>query len=292
MRWHKIGRILALCGALMVTFGLSTLPAQGAESAPLPHPRLAPSPRPTLGPTSRQRGGGEAAPAEGRITGTIINLTTGAPVPGVPVKIGDAVILSDANGNYDLWVLPGPYSVALALNPEQGIPDQVQQVVDIVANQTTILHLNFRAQPTPSVAPSATSAAPKATATAVKPTAVEGRTRPRAAPRLPRTAAQESNAWFWMLFGALLVVGGVALEYGRTRRPPPPARATASANRTTAGAGRTRTGYDNARLLARLLASDLQNTRPVRARATESELLLAALLTADTGGDQRLEIRD
>jgi len=271
MRWYKIGRILAVCGALMVTFGLSALPAQGAEPAPLAHPLLAPSPRPTLGPPSRQRGGGQSAPAEGRITGTIIDLTTGAPVPGVQVKIGDAIVLSDANGNYDLWVLPGPYTVALALSPQQGIPDQEQQIVDVVANQTTVLHLNFHTL----LAPSATPAAPKATA---KP--VEGRTKPRnaprspATPRLPRTGEQESNAWLWMVFGALFVMGGVALEYGRGRRAPQLARATASV-------GRTRSSYDNARLLARLLASDMQSTLLVRARAAESDLLLAALLAAD-----------
>jgi LPXTG-motif cell wall-anchored protein len=283
MRWHKIGRILAVCGALMVVFGLSALPAQGAESAPLAHPLLAPSPRPTLGPTSRQRGGGQSTLAEGRITGTIINLTTGAPVPGVQVKIGDAVVFSDANGNYDLWVLPGPYSVELALSPEQGLPDQDQQIVDIMANQTTVLHLNFHTLP----APSATPAAPKATATPVKhATPVEGRAKPRnvprspTTPRLPRTGEQESNAWLWMAFGALLVMGGVALEYGRMRRAPQWVRATASV-------GRTRSGYDNARLLARLLASDMQNTRPVRARAAESDLLLAALLAADAGEEQR-----
>ena len=275
MRWHKIGRILVVCGVLMVTFGVSVLPAQGAETTRSAQPLLAPSPRPTLGP-NRPRGDSHAGTAAGRITGTIIDVTTGAPTPGVQVSIGGTIVTSDANGNYDLWVPVGAYNIALALNPEQGAPDQGVQIVDIVAGQTTVLHLNFH---TPQ-APSATPAAPTATAVPVKPaTPVEGRARNRntprspATPRLPRTGEQDSNAWLWMTFGMLLVMGGVALEYGRTRRL---AVATASA-------GRARSNYDNARLLARLLAANMQNTQPVRARTAESDILLAALLSADTG---------
>jgi LPXTG-motif cell wall-anchored protein len=276
MRWHKIGRILVVCGVLMVTFGVSVLPAQGAETTQsAQQPLLAPSPRPTLGPT-RPRGDSHAGTAAGRITGTIIDLTTGAPTPGVQVSVGGTIVTSDANGNYDLWVPVGAYNITLVLSPETGAPDQGAQIVDIAAGQTTVLHLNFH---TP-LAPSATPVAPSATAVPAKPaTPVEGRARNRntprspVTPRLPRTGEQESNAWLWMTFGMLLVMGGVALEYGRKRRL---AFATASA-------GRVRSSYDNARLLARLLAANMQHAQPVRARGTESDILLAALLSADTG---------
>src|SRR5262245_52715027 len=129
---RRIGRILAICGALMLAFGLGTLPARGAErprtsGAPL----LAPSPRPTLAPTSRPHGDSHSGDGMGRITGTIIDLTTGAPASGIKVNIGGVVVSSDANGNYDLWVASGPYSVALVLDASQGEAAQGQQMVDV-----------------------------------------------------------------------------------------------------------------------------------------------------------------
>lgn len=274
MQWHKIGRILAVCGVLMVTIGVSALPAQGAEMPRQTQPLLAPSPRPTLGPERRGGDGVPSAPATGRITGTVIDQTTGAPMPGVLVDIGGTLVTSDANGNYDLWVLPGSYTVALVLTPEVGTPSLDPQVAEVAADQTTVLHLNLR---TP-LAPSATPVAPSATALPVKPAPpLESRVRPSnaarppAAPRLPRTSEQDSNAWLWVAFGSMLLMGGVALEYGRSRR-----LAVA-----TARVSRARTSYDNARLLAGLLASTGREAQPQRKRAAESELLLAALLAAD-----------
>src|SRR5262245_4783626 len=128
---QKIGRILAVCGALMLAFGVSALPAQGAERARSSDaPLLAPSPRPTLAPTSRPRGGGSnPGDGMGRITGTIIDLTTGAPAAGIKVNISGVVVSSDASGNYDLWVAAGPHTVALVLDPGQGEPAQGQQMV-------------------------------------------------------------------------------------------------------------------------------------------------------------------
>ena len=35
----------------------------------------------------------------GRITGTVIDLTTGAPAPGIKVTVGEVIVISDANGN-------------------------------------------------------------------------------------------------------------------------------------------------------------------------------------------------
>ncbi len=122
------------------------------------------------------------------------------------------------------------------------------------------------------------TAVPAATTAPVIPAPpLEARAQPRnvprssAVPRLPRTSEEGSNAWLWVAFGAMLLIGGIALEYGRTRRL---AGATASASRA-------RASYDNARLLAGLLVSAGKEAQPQRKRAAESEMLLAALLAAD-----------
>ena len=78
-----------------------------------------------------------------------------------------------------------------------------------------------------------------------------------------------------MTFGALLLMGGVALEFGRLRRAPQLAGAAA--------APRPASGYENARLLAVLLTGSAREAQP--ARRAESDILLAALLTADAGED-------
>jgi hypothetical protein len=46
-------------------------------------------------------------PATGRITGAVIDLTTGAPAPGIAVTVGDQMVTTDSNGNYDRSGLPG-----------------------------------------------------------------------------------------------------------------------------------------------------------------------------------------
>ena len=282
---RKIGRILAVCGALMLAFGVGTLPAQGAEQTRASNaPLLAPSPRPTLAPTARPRGGSNAGEGMGRITGTIIDLTTGAPTAGVKVNIGGVVVSSDANGNYDLWVAAGPYAVALVLDSRQGEAAQGQQMVDIAAGATVVVHLSFRSPP-----PATPVAANSAPAVSVEPTAapapVAARTgssapRPHASPRLPRTADDSADSWRWVGLGALLLIGGVALELGRKRLQVQFAGVAARAARFVPG-------YENARLLAALLARSNEAKPP---RAAENDMLRAALLTTDTGkhdADQR-----
>src|SRR5262245_41867470 len=133
---RKISRILMVCGALLMAFGAGVLPAQGAEPARgQAAPLLAPSPRPTLAPTARPHGGSKGG-GLGRITGTIIDLTTGAPTSGIKVNIGGTIVSSDANGNYDLWVASGPYAVALVLAANQGEAAQGQQMVDVNTDAT------------------------------------------------------------------------------------------------------------------------------------------------------------
>jgi hypothetical protein len=281
---RKIGRILAVCGALMLAFGVGTLPAQGAEQARASNaPLLAPSPRPTLAPTARARGGSNPGEGMGRITGTIIDLTTGAPTTGIKVNIGGTVVSSDANGNYDLWVAAGPYAVALVLDASQGEPAQGQQMVDIAADATVILHLSFRSPPAPVATPVAANNAPavpaEPTAAPAPVVARSGSTasKPHASPRLPRTADDSDDSLRWVVLGALLLIGGVALELGHKRLQIQFAGMAAHAARFAPG-------YENARLLATLLARGTNDTKP--ARVTENDILLAALLTTDAAGNE------
>jgi hypothetical protein len=224
----------------------------------------------------------------GRITGTIIDLTTGAPATGVKVNIGGVVVSSDANGNYDLWVAAGPYAVALVLDAEQGEAAQGQQMVDVAAGATVVLHLSFHSPLAPSATPVAVNSAP---AVSVEPTAraapLASRSRssaPRthASPRLPRTAEESDDAWRWVTLGALLLMGGVALELGRKRLQVQFAGVAARAARFAPG-------YENARLLATLLARGMDETTPVR--AAENDILLAALLTTDAGDSETKQQR-
>src|SRR5215213_6254640 len=91
------------------------------------HAQGQPPPRPTLTPVpptpvrSSDHSSPTAVPA-GRITGTVIDQTTGAPAPNIAVAVGDQTVVTDANGNYDRSGLPaGSYTVALALTAEQGV---------------------------------------------------------------------------------------------------------------------------------------------------------------------------
>jgi hypothetical protein len=288
---RSIAHLLYICGTLMMFVGVSMLPVPSAQARqPDMVPLLQPSPRPTLGPDSKSSDNNSQSTSTGRITGTIIDLTTGAPTPGIEVNIGGVMILSDSNGNYDLWVAAGPHSVALVLDPSHGTPAQGQQMVDVVAGATVILHLSFSSIAPPTATPLATSVAPDAisgsppVATA-EPTATQAAgasadTPPRSASvahtRLPRTSEEPSSAWTWIALGMFLLLGGVALELGRNRLSP-----------LLAGAARSVPGYENARLLAALLARRVDMHLPETTRTTQDELLLSALLATDIRDTER-----
>jgi hypothetical protein len=167
-----------LCLLSLATL-LAALPAQ-AQTLPE---------RPTLTPVpSSDQGGGSsehAAAASGRITGTVIDSTTGAPAPGVSVLVGGARVTSDANGNYDRSGLaPGMYDVLLDISAERGLPDQGTITVALGEGQTVVQHLRFHS-PAPAPAPT-----------------------PEAAPtpaRLPVTAGEDSSVLLLALGIALLV---------------------------------------------------------------------------------------
>lgn len=162
--------VLALAAALAVT---SVSMTQAQE---LP-------PRPTAIPTAPERERPTAVPA-GRITGTVIDQTSGAPVAGVAVRVGNTTVISDANGNYDRNALPeGEYEVALVLAPDQGAAAQGVVTVQLATDATVVQHLFFR-----SLAVAAPAAEPVPAA-------------------LPATGASTGTAWALPIALLLLAAG-------------------------------------------------------------------------------------
>lgn len=156
-------------------------------------------------PTTRPR---DPTPAPGRITGTVIDLTTGAPVPGVAVRVGDTVVQSDANGNYDRNGLPaGDYPVQLLPTAAQGEPAQGEIVVALPAGATVVQHLALRS---PVVAPA--GGAPGATPASAAP-AEAAPVGPAPIPaELPRTGGVSGQGWLLIALGGALLGLGVRLR--------------------------------------------------------------------------------
>ncbi|HWQ12260.1 MAG TPA: carboxypeptidase regulatory-like domain-containing protein [Roseiflexaceae bacterium] len=183
---RRLGTVAVLAGLLCLLWGIGALPGPAAAQG-LP-------PRPTLTPVSqREEGGEDREPAPGRIAGTVIDLTTGAPAPGVSVTVGDRTVTTDANGNYDISGLPpGTYRIALSLPEGRGTPAQEPLTVELLPGGTVIQHLAFRS---PSAPP---------------PTAVAG-----APAVLPRTAGPEPSSTPLVLGLALLALGTGLLATAR-----------------------------------------------------------------------------
>lgn len=152
-----------LLGLVLMLFGLATL-GLGMAVGPAPTPAAAmpalqPSPRPTLIPTPDLRGDDydyPDAPKMGRITGTVIDLRTGAPMAGKLVRVGDLQLTTDANGNYDTWVVAGQYPVALALPETEGVVAQDVTTATVWGEDTVVVHL-FYTSLVPVQAPTATT---------------------------------------------------------------------------------------------------------------------------------------
>ncbi|NWF81151.1 MAG: hypothetical protein HXY37_14080 [Chloroflexi bacterium] len=209
---------LMLCGAIMLAFGLALAPAPVPVAA---GPLLQPSPRPPLEPTG-DAGSGDSAPTPvpyGRVTGTIIDLRTGAPAPGKEVLIGDTVVVSDANGNYDQWVVSGFYTLQLRLEASEGQVATPPQAIAVGSGDTVLVHLFFTSAP---AAPTATAALPTPTATVAVPVVATSVAAPTATPAplpddalavapesLPNTAASVAG-----VPGPLLLVGALLLGLG------------------------------------------------------------------------------
>jgi hypothetical protein len=190
--------VLALVCSLLLLISTAVVRAQ---DQPPPRPTITPSPTtiPTPAPTSPPDDPEE--PTEpGRITGTVIDLTTGAPAPGIAVTVGDATVTSDANGNYDRSGLPaGVYRVALALAQGQGTPAQGPIDIELAAGATVIQHLSFRSQP-PAATPAHVTPVPAPTP------------RPPPAPELPVTSGSADDTWLGLSLGLALLAAGIRIR--------------------------------------------------------------------------------
>jgi hypothetical protein len=129
----------------------------------------------------------------GRITGTVIDQRTGAPTPGVTVRVGTLALVTDAHGNYDVnGLTPGTYAVELSLAAGQAAPAPV--TVTLAAGQTVVQHLGFHS-PAQAEVVLAVPSAPVLVPTT-----------------LPATGSHEAEAWPWLVCAALLVGTGVTLR--------------------------------------------------------------------------------
>jgi hypothetical protein len=220
-------------------------------------PALAPSPRPpVVRPTSApsnpsnpsnpsdnngSRSRSSSGQAMGRLTGTIIDATTGAPAPGITLDINGVSVTSDANGNYDTWLPQGKYTVGLRLASEQGTDLQGPQAVEIRAEDTTIQHLYFSSpvaatevmadpapeapiQPNVGNLPAPIQQLPNTSVGSDgKPSSnasVAGSTT-NSPNHLPSTSVAASSGWLWFgLGGVCLVLGALVGMYGNTKSRP------------------------------------------------------------------------
>lgn len=243
MRRQILSLVLMLGGAFLLVIGFVITPAPTHVAA---GPVLQPSPRPPIPPTDEPGGGWPPTPTPipyGRITGTVIDLRTGAPAPNRLVVVGDSTVITDANGNYDRWVVSGDHRVYLQLRPGEGEAEQPPQIVTVGKWDTVVVHLFFTspaptAAPVPTVTPIPTATPeptvpPQPTATVAPPPPlptepVAQAPAPTVAPRpvvvaapatLPVTATgRHSLPVFLVLAGVVLLGVGVLLQIRPRRR--------------------------------------------------------------------------
>ncbi|MCG8352509.1 MAG: carboxypeptidase-like regulatory domain-containing protein [Chloroflexales bacterium] len=214
MRRQLLSIGLVLSGALLMMAGISVGTEPDIVAA---GPNLQPSPRPpvfsTIVPVDKSGPPAPTAAPEyrGRITGTVIDLSTGSPAPGKQVQVGEMTVSSDSNGNYDRnGLAPGSYPVQLMLGAEEGVADQGLETIELAANALVIKHLFFHSASIETPIPLATEAI--------------GRSLPPETPdpsaelvpsRLPITANDTSDrplGW-WLVVGAALVGMGLLLQF-------------------------------------------------------------------------------
>ena len=163
MRRSHLGTLFIAAGLALMLTGLGAWfgpVGARAQTQPPPRPTLTPAP-PTAIPHHTDKSDSTPVPT-GRITGTVIDLTTGAPAPGIAVKVGEVTVQTDANGNYDrAGLAPGSYPVALELAAGQGVADQGAITVELAAGATVVQHLAFRS-PVPVTPTAPTASAPPA----------------------------------------------------------------------------------------------------------------------------------
>ncbi|HEX6292166.1 MAG TPA: carboxypeptidase-like regulatory domain-containing protein [Herpetosiphonaceae bacterium] len=196
---------------LMIGLVLQIAIARPALAQEPPRPTLEPTATPTITPT------GTATPTPvppddtlpspteapaGRIIGTVIDLTTNAPAPGIRVAVGDITVTTDGNGNYERAGLPaGSYQVALVLTAAQGVAEQGPITVDLAVGATVVQHLAFRSPLAATAVPSTPTPTPTGPAT------------------LPDTGDSSGNAALFQggLLAALIVLLGLSV-WGMTER--------------------------------------------------------------------------
>ena len=260
-----------ICGVIALVGGFTMLSVPASVSAEV----SGPSTRPPLNTATPDRSNKPTEVVPGRLTGTIIDLRTGAPAPNVAVVIGDQTIYSDSNGNYDIWLTSGYYDVTLKPTAAQGESIQPLQRIAVGPGDTVVVHLFFKS-PAPTVVaqevvPTVATVVPTATVivptpthaphvalppvlpdTSVSHTAAAAHPLDRAtAPQsLPNTAAPAGGGTpvAWLIFGTVMLSLGALITLTPSRR-----RALSAAQRKAA---RKRASNDEA-LLSDLLNRDL-----------------------------------
>lgn len=263
---------LMVCGIIALLSGFMMLPSPAAVSAQASQP----SPRPTLQPTNRPKRDHQSTPVvPGRLTGTVIDLRTGAPTKGIAVIVGDQTVYTDAYGNYDIWLISGYYQVALKLANSQGTSIQTQQEVAVGPGDTVVVHLFFTSitptevlvqEPPQVIAPTPTAISTPAPSVAlppslpdtsvdqvvVAPTKEARASKPQSLPNTAMPASFLGTPSNWLLFGALMLGLGLVIQLAPRRRP----RLTASRRTKTTPKARRSSG-SNEDFLADLLDRDL-----------------------------------
>lgn len=210
MRRQYLSTVLLVCGMLLLASGMSALMPGMAHAQQ--GPVAAPSPRPTL-PSDDD---GAATPPDrsripGHIGGTVIDVFSGAPVPGMPVWVGNTIVVTDQNGNYGIWVLPGSYLVNVAPSAGQGTTVDGPSTVVVGPETSVVQHLRV-ALPQP--------ATPVA-AVAERPAPAPVQEEVVIPVSLPRTGdGRAVDVWLWMSLGILCIGAGLGLSVlsARSRR--------------------------------------------------------------------------
>ncbi len=201
MRRQMVSFVCMVAGVLIIALGINlAMIATPATAGPM----LQPSPRPPL-PEDRDRPDPTPVPP-GAITGTVIDLTTGAPASGVDVNIEGVIVTTDSNGNYERNNLPvGVYTVNLELGG-RGVPAQRALQIEVGAGDRVVVHLFFYSQLTPTPMP------PETPSVGLPPELPETSQNPLPS-TLPVTAAGSYGSPVPMIaFGSLLLVFGLVLQ--------------------------------------------------------------------------------
>ncbi|PDW00807.1 carboxypeptidase regulatory-like domain-containing protein [Candidatus Viridilinea mediisalina] len=186
------------------------LPATATPVGPPPPAQPDPAPQPSPTPL----------PA-GRITGTVIDLTTGAPVAGVAVQVGTHVTSSNSDGNYNIEGLPtGNYTIELLPTAMQGTAAQGPITVALLPGATVVQHLALRSPPQPSPGDSEQATEPTPPVSpeqTTEPTPPVSPEQPPISPEipvyLPITAGSHTNQGLMLLSAILLLTLGFGVRW-------------------------------------------------------------------------------